>query len=636
MASITHLVQRRHARHAAPATHATNATQERRTGVQAGHTLVDLFDDRVDRWPDRVALRHHAEGRWHAISWEQYGAAVHDTAAGLVALGLRPGDRIGLLAGNQPRWHMADLGILSAGGVSVPAYPSATASQVAHVLGHSACRMCFVGDLDQLAKVLLVHKRLPHLERIVLLGPAPDGLDDELLLSFDVLGERGRRLLAAEPRAVEQRTRQLRPDSLATIVYTSGTTGPPKGVCLTHANITETIRSVIDVVPVGETDRFLSFLPLSHIAERVVSHVGQIVSGGETWFARSLATVSDDLRDCRPTIFFAVPRVWEKFQDGVLDGLRRAPAPLTALADRYLQLGLEKFDARAAGVRRPPGTVLAYLALDRTIGRHLRRALGFDRCRYFVSSAAPVHPGLLRWFHAIGVPIAEVYGQTEGCGPTTMNQPGRIVVGTVGEPLPRVRVRIAPDGEVLVRGPNVCQGYHDDPSATAALIAPDGWMHSGDLGFLDDAGRLRITGRKKDLIITSSGKNVAPQDIETALSAEALISQAVVVGDGRPYLTALLALDVQAVLARLGPGIARADPEVLAGHPDVQQEVERAVERVNAGRAPIERIKTWRILPRELTIVSGELTPTLKVRREVVTGRFHELVQEMYARSEQR
>jgi long-chain acyl-CoA synthetase len=277
--------------------------------------------------------------------------------------------------------------------------------------------------------------------------------------------------------------------------------------------------------------------------------------------------------------------------------------------------------------------VLAYLALDRTIGRRLRRGLGLDRCRYFVSAAAPVHPGLLRWFHAIGLPIAEVYGQSEDCGPTTMNRPGRIAIGSVGEPLPRVQLRIGADGEVLVRGPNVCLGYHDDPTATTELLAPDGWMRSGDLGRLDDEGRLHITGRKKDLIITSSGKNVAPQDIETALSAEPFISQAVVVGDGRPYLTALIALDAQAVTARLGPGIAQADAEVLAAHPAVAQEVEHAVGRVSTGRAPIERIKAWRILPRELTIASGELTPTLKVRREVVTGRFRELVDEMYARS---
>jgi long-chain acyl-CoA synthetase len=616
--------------------HPGRGARPRRPTIDPGQTLPQMFTDRVQQWPERPALRHHVGGTWRPISWAQYGTWVREAAAGLVALGLEPGDRVGLLAGNQPRWHMADLGTLSAGGVSVPAYPSSAASQVAHILGHSEARVCFVGDRDQLAKVLLALRHLPVLEHVVVLGPVPDGLDDDLVLTFEDLCARGRRLLAADGDVVADRTRRLRPDSVATIVYTSGTTGLPKGVRLTHANITETIRSLIEIVPVWPTDRFLSFLPLSHVAERVVSHFAQIAAGGETWFARSFATVADDLRDCRPTIFFAVPRVWEKFQAGVLEQFHGAPGPLAAAARRYLQLGIERVEAREAGRRRPIAQVLAYLVMDGVVGRRVRRGLGLDQGRVFVSAAAPVHPDLLRWFDAIGVPIAEVYGQTEDCGPTTMNRPGRIRIGTVGEPIPRVEVRIADDGEVLVRGPNVCAGYHEDRGATDALLDGDGWMHSGDIGRIDADGRLHLTGRKKDLIITSSGKNIAPQEIETDLRAEPLISQAVVVGDGQPYLTALLALDADAVLSRLGRSETHADAEALATHPVVREEIERSVEHVNAGRAPIERIKAWRLLPRDLTIVGGELTPTLKVRRAVVTGRFHELVEEMYARSDSR
>ena len=256
--------------------------------------------------------------------------------------------------------------------------------------------------------------------------------------------------------------------------------------------------------------------------------------------------------------------------------------------------------------------------------------MGLDRGRIFVSSAAPVDPELLRWFHAIGVPIAEVYGQTEDCGPTTMNRPGRIRIGTVGEPLPGLEVRIAADGEVLVRGPNVCAGYWDDPEATSALLQ-DGWMHSGDLGELD-GGYLRIIGRKKDLIVTSSGKNIAPQDMETHLRAEPFVSQAVVVGDGRKYLTALISLDTDAVQDVIRGPDGSGSTEVLATHPAVEREIIGAVERLNAGRAPAERIKAWRILPRELTVAGGELTPTLKVKRAVVVDRFGDLVEEMYAR----
>jgi long-chain acyl-CoA synthetase len=617
-----------------PATSRRAETVSEAPPLEAGQTLVDLFFDRAARWPQRPALRERRDDRWGATTWADYGAAVREAAAGLVALGIDDGDRVGILAGNQPRWHMADLGVMAAGAVSVPAYPTGTASQVAHVLGDSGSRACFVGDRDQLAKLLLARLRVPHLERIISLGEPPDGMDDDVLLTFDDLRSLGRQLLEHQPGVIEDRARALRPDSLATIVYTSGTTGPPKGAMITHRNVAETIRAMTRVVSVGPRDRFLSFLPLSHVAERCTSHLAQVVSGGETWFARSMATVPEDLRACRPTIFFAVPRMWEKFQQGAQAELARAPGPVRAAVDRMIGLGLAHV-AASEGRAGPPRwrDRLAYVTLDRTIGARIRRQMGLDQGRIFVSAAAPVDPELVRWFHAVGIPIAEVYGQTEDCGPTTMNRPGRIRIGTVGEPLPGVEVRIAPDDEVLVRGPNVCAGYWHAPEATAALLA-DGWMHSGDLGVLE-GGYLRITGRKKDLIVTSSGKNIAPQDLETRLRSQPLISQAVVVGDGRKYLTALLALDDDAVVAALArtdhPGPGRGTTEVLATHPRVHAEIARAIERLNAGRAPAERIKQWRILPRELTVAGDELTPTLKVKRAVVIEQFRDLIDEMYA-----
>jgi long-chain acyl-CoA synthetase len=614
---------------------ATVTQETERPQRKRRETIIDIFFGHTKESPERPAMRHNVDGVWRAISWGAYGTAVREASAGLVTLGIEPGDRVGLVAANQPRWHMADLGIVAVGAISVPVYPTGAASQVAHVLGHSGCRVCFVGDRDQLAKVLLVQRRLPELERIVVLEPPPAGLDDDLLLTFEDLQALGRDRLEQDPGTVDRRAREITVDSLATIVYTSGTTGPPKGVMLTHANVVDTITCITDVIPVGPTDRYLSFLPLSHIAERIVSHIGLILSGGETWFARSLATLAEDLRACRPTIFFAVPRVWEKFQDAVLYELGHSPRPVRALAERYIRLGLERVEARTTGQRTPLANHAAYLALDRTVGRKIRQGLGLDHGRVFVSAAAPIRPDLLRWFHAVNLPVAEVYGQTEGSGPTTLNRPGRIRVGTVGEPLPRVEVRIAPDGEILVRGPNVCSGYYRQPEATRALLGEDGWMRTGDSGHLDRLGYLHITGRKKDLIITSSGKNIAPQEMETALAAEPLISQAIVVGDGRPYLTALLALDVDAAIAYVENrdghrGGDLVDLEVLASHPAIREELDHSVRRFNAGRAPIEQVKAWRILPRELTIVGGELTPTLKVRREIVAGRFHELIDEMY------
>jgi long-chain acyl-CoA synthetase len=600
--------------------------------IGEGESLGDVFVDRVGRWPERTALRENVDGAWESISWADYGAAVREAAAGLVALGVAPGDRVGIMSGNQPPWHMADIATLRAGAVTVPVYPTSAASQAAYVLSHSASRICFVGDRDQLAKVLLARQHAPAVERLVLLNGSTEGLDDDVLLTFDDLRSLGRDELSRHPAVVDDRSGGLGPDSLATIVYTSGTTGRPKGVLITHRNISETIRSISAVVDVGPTDRFLSFLPLSHIAERAVSHFGQVLTGGETWFARGLATIADDLRACRPTIFFAVPRVWEKFQAAVLDELAGSPRPVRALTDRYIELGLARVgEGDGSNWDAPLTDKLTYLSLDHTVGARIRSGLGLDQGRIFVSAAAPINPELLRWFHAIGIPVGEVYGQTEDCGPTTINAPDRIRVGTVGERLPGVEVRIGDDGEILVRGPNVCAGYHEDPDATAALIDSDGWMHSGDLGRMDAYGYLHITGRKKDLIVTSSGKNIAPQDIETRLRADPLVSQAIVVGDRRSYLGALVSLDVESAADKLGENVRHVDLEALSGHPLVEAAMERAIERINAGHAPVERIRAWRVLPRELTVAGGELTPTLKVKRDVVIARFGDLVDEMYA-----
>ena len=597
--------------------------------IAVGRTIVDLFRDHVDRFGDRPALRIHRRAGWEAISWREYGDTVDRVTAGLAALGVEPGARVGLLSSNRPEWHQADLGVLAAGGVTVPVYPTNAASQVAYVLGHSRSEVCFVENRDQLAKVLLRRDGLPHLRRIVLFD-GMDGLDDPLVLDFAQLldlGERHRRL---HPELLAERAAAVTPASLATIVYTSGTTGPPKGAMISHRNIEWTIRAVTAIVPIGPDDRFLSFLPLSHIAERTVSHFGQIVAGGETWFARSLVTVAEDLRACRPTIFFAVPRVWEKFHEAILEELHTKPPVMGRLVDRLVHAGEARVDAVQAQRRISLRDWFEWQLLDRSIGALLRRKLGLDRARVLVSGAAPIDPSLLRWFHAIGLPIAEVYGQTEDCGPSTLNPPGRIRIGTVGRPLPGVDVRLAPDGEVLVRGGNVCAGYADDPEATAQLIDDLGWMHSGDLGALDGAGYLSITGRKKDLIITASGTNIAPQEIETRLRSEPLLSQAVVVGDRRPYLTALLTLDVEAVTRWAEERGRIVDMEGLASDPDLLAEVAASVERVNAEHARVEGIKRWHILSHDFTMAADELTPTLKVKRGVVTAKYAEVIDELY------
>jgi long-chain acyl-CoA synthetase len=605
--------------------------EERSATPVRADTIVHLFREVARRRPDAVALRYHDGTDWQPITWHDYEQAVAETAAGLRAMGLEPGERVGLLSSNSAQWHIADLAMLSAGLVSTPIYATSSSTQIAYLLTDAGSRVCFVEDGKQLAKVLLRRHELPLLERVVVLEPL-DGADDSFVTTLSELRREGAAHLEAGGATLDAMVDGVTPDSLATLVYTSGTTGPPKGAMITHANVMATLRSLTSIIDLRPTDRFLSFLPLSHITERSISHFGQLASGGETWFARSLATVPDDLRACRPTLFFAVPRVWEKFQESIIDAAAHAPAPLAALLREYLELAAKRGDG---SVPLESGRDRAmYEALHHTIGTMLRHKLGLDRARLLASGAAPVHPDLLRWFHGLGLAVAEGYGQTEVTLCTTLNPADDIRIGTVGRSIPGVEVRIAEDGEVLVRGANVCAGYWNKPEASAELVDADGWLHSGDLGVLDSDGYLHISGRKKDLIITAYGKNISPSEIETALRRETLISQAVVVGDSRPFLTALLTLDADAAAewaARTGRSLA---VEALTEDDALRAAVDEAVQRVNAMHSHAEGIRRWRLLPRDLTVADGDLTPTLKVRREVVTAAHHELIDEMYAEQE--
>jgi long-chain acyl-CoA synthetase len=596
-----------------------------------GSTIVEIFWHNAERYGPRAALRRRVDGEWETTTWDGYAELVRHVAAGLIRLGLSAGDRVGILSANRREWHLADLGILSAGGVTVPVYPTNSSSQVAYVLSHSGCRYLFVEDLDQLSKVLLRRDELPDLERVFVFDRG-EGLDHDFVGDLTDLDDLAADELAIHPTVLEDRTQAIHPDDMATIVYTSGTTGRPKGVVLTHGNIAANIDNITRVVPIGPDDRFLSFLPLSHIAERTVSDFGEVLAGGETWFAESLASVQQDLQDCRPTIFFAVPRVWEKFREGVREEIEGLARPQRALAERYLHLAARKGRVTGSGPVLSLVERAQYKALDALVGRTIRAGLGLDRARFLVSGAAPVHPDLLRWFHGLGLPVAEVYGQTENCGVSTVNPPGAVRIGTVGPAVPGVQVRIADDGEVLVRGRNTTPGYYRDDVGTAELLDAEGWMHTGDLGVLDDDGYLSITGRKKDLIINASGKNISPQEIETRLRYEPLISQAVVVGDGRPYLTALLTLDEEA-LHEWGAAHGRSGTlEALVSDPEVLEEVAESVERVNLEHARVEGIKRWHVLPHDLTVAGGDLTPTLKVKRQVVAERYADVIEELYAR----
>ena len=482
-----------------------------------GATILEALAANAHRHPGSPAMRHLTEGQsmaddWHVVTWAEYLLAAREIAGGLAELGVAPGQRVAVLSANRVEWHLADLGILLNGSITVPVYPTSSPSQVAYVLGDAETTVCFVDTHAQLGKVIAVRDQLPALRHVVLTaGKRRTG--DSFVVGFEALRRAGADRLRRHGDVVDERTRGVKAGDIATIVYTSGASGTPKGVVLTHDNIMFALRNVTPVYAIGEGDRLLSFLPLSHIAERMMSELMPIAVGGETWFARSLATVAEDLPICRPTVFFAVPRVWEKLRESIERRVRAEPLPLRMAFTGYMRLGRLKVTAEQADRPVQKTALDLYRTLDMTLGAAMRRRTGLDKARVLITAAAPSHPELISWFHAAGLPLLQLYGQTEGCGPTAANRPGHVRIGTVGTALPGVNITIAPDDEILVKGGNVCLGYLNDPSATAELIDEAGFMHTGDTGAFEEDGSLRIIGRKKDIIITAAGENIAPEGI---------------------------------------------------------------------------------------------------------------------------
>jgi long-chain acyl-CoA synthetase len=596
-----------------------------------GDTITKRFHDTVERRGDAAALKYRDGDEWREISWNGYAKAVREVAMGLAALGVDPGQAVAILSRNRPEWHIADIGAMCAGAVTVPIYTTSSPQQAAYIAGHAEAAVIVVEDEEQLRKIEKERSELSSLRHAVVVDDHPESADG-FVLSLNALRERGRAYDADHPGEYDDRRTKASPDDVATIVYTSGTTGPPKGAMLTHSNIVWTVDSLLQVFdePFG-TGRRLSFLPLSHIAERITSHMGQVVNGVETWFAESLDTVLRDLQACRPTVIFAVPRVWEKFYAGIRARLAGLPEEQRMSAEGAVYVSTAVVEMRQAGEEPIEEMTHGLHTAEEQMFGPLRAALGLDQCVFFISGAAPINVDILKFFHAVNMPIAEVYGQTEGSGPTSLNPRERIKIGTVGPPLPGVEVRIADDGEVLVRGGNVFAGYFKNEDATAEMLE-GGWMHTGDVGELDDDGYLRITDRKKDLIITSSGKNIAPQELENALKYHPLISQAVVIGDRRPYLVALITLDQEALPTFAAEhGLAATDPAELSRDPAVEEAVAAAVESVNAQFSRAEGIKRWRILPRDFLMEAEEITPTLKVRRRAIVEKFASDIDDLYA-----
>lgn len=591
-------------------------------------TMLHALHDQAARLEHRPALWSHHGGAYVPTSWFDYAQRVKRFALGLHARGFREGDPLGILSFNREAWHVGDLGAMALGGVPVGLYTTSSLEQLVYILGHCEARFLLVENAKHLATGLELQKRLPALKHLIVVD-APTPLPEGVLRYADVLADGAK----ADEAPYWDSVHALHPDGLGTLIYTSGTTGQPKGVALSHRNLAWTAKQLIDTLGYRdlEDERIVSYLPLSHIAEQIVSLHSPLLEGTQVYFADSMDALGRNLQQVRPTIFFAVPRVWEKFKSKAEEGLAAQPPLKRRLVEWARATALER-NTRALSQERVPSFLEAkYVLAQRLVFAPLKARMGLDKVRLYSTSAAPIGREVLDFFASIDVVLLEAWGMTELSGPATVSTPECARHGTVGRPMLGVEVRIAEDGEILVKGGNVCLGYHRNPEATQELLE-DGWLHSGDVGELDAEGFLRITGRKKEIIVTSGGKKTSPANIEELLKAVAPVGHALVVGDRRNYLVALVTLEPDRVRRFARERGLPEDVTALATDPRLQQHLQEALDReVNPKLSRFEGIKRFRVLPGEFTIDGGELTPSMKVRRKAVEQKYAATIDALYA-----
>lgn len=604
------------------------------------HTIADLPFHIMGRFAKPMLIGRCRGSEVAGLSSKQAFEQIRDLSLGFSALGMGPRDRVALVSESRPEWMLADLAVLAGGGVLVPIYPTLSAAQVRYILEDSGARIALVSTRLQLDKLQEVRHQLAALEAIVVMDPAAATTVSPSVFTLDGVAERGHVRMTAEwgaGREFREIARAVRPDQLATIIYTSGTTGEPKGVMLTHGNLVANLYAGAKALEVHEDDTALSFLPLSHAFERMVAYV-YLLCGVTIVFAESFETIGRDIVAVKPTVLTGVPRVYEKLHARIMEKGQAGSGVKTALFRWAVGAG----EARARAILRgtQPGPLVSMQAAlaDRLVFSKIREGLG-GRIRYLVSGSAPLSVSVAEFFYGVGLRVIEGYGLTETAPILTVNPPDAPRAGTVGKAVEGVELRIAADGEILARGPNVMSGYYNKPQATAEVLK-DGWFHTGDIGTIDANGYLAITDRKKDLLVTSGGKKIAPQPIEAVLKRSPIVSEAVVLGDRRKYAAALIVPDFKALERRLQdlgrpahPGVPAAGverPELLA-RPDVLALYQEIIDALNRDLSQFERIKRIALLPAEFSIETGELTPTLKVKRKVVEERWRGEIEKLYA-----
>ena len=572
-------------------------------------TIPARLFKQAEQYATAPAYHYKSSGNWISVTWRDYAKQVEQAGRALIHLGFEKEQTTCILGFNRPEWCIFDVATMAIGGAAAGIYTTNSPEEIFYICDHAHAHSILIEDKGQWDKLSEVIERLPALERVITMqGCEP--IDHPKVMTWDEFLAQGDH---TKPEDFFSRMDELAPTGLATLIYTSGTTGPPKGVMLSHENLAWTAGQITNLFHLGPDDRVISYLPLSHIAEQVFSLHAPLTYGYQVYFAESLEELPNNLKEVKPTIFFGVPRIWEKFYAALSGKISQATGTKEKLLRWAMGVGAVKSRAQMEAKGLGLSDVLQFMLANKLLLSKIKGALGLECCKIFVSGAAPISKEILEYFAKLNIIVSEVYGQSEDTGPTTFNAPGAVRLGTVGQAFPGVEVKIAEDGEILVRGKNVFQGYFKDTVATFDAIK-DGWLHSGDLGELDGDGFLTITGRKKDIIITAGGKNIAPKNIEASFKNHSLITEAVVIGDRRKFLSALLTVD----------------PESTLSQEEQKAELDRIVEEVNAHFARVEHIRKYIVLPRQLTMEDGELTPTLKVKKKNVFENWADEIEAMY------
>ncbi|TFZ06342.1 long-chain fatty acid--CoA ligase [Ramlibacter henchirensis] len=601
--------------------------------VLEGDTVPVMFWNAVRLRGPKVWMRQKELGLWRSWTWDEAGRIVRELGGGLMALGLQPRDTASILANTRAEWVWADLAVLSAGGVSNGIYPTDAPSQVQFLCEDSGTSILFVEDEEQLDKALEVRERLPRLRRIVVMDmEGLRDLADPMVLSFDALRQLGREYNAQHPQELDRRVQACKPGELAILVYTSGTTGKPKGAMHSHGALVYITRAYNPLLPQDESDERMCFLPLCHIAERIAGEYFPLYTGSRVNFVENPETVPENIREIQPTVFFAVPRVWEKFYSAVMIGLRESTKLQQAIYAWSIRVGGRIADRVLAGKPVPGALKLQFLVARALALDNVRKLIGIHRARFLLTGAAPISPELIRWYLSLGLPMLEAWGMTETCGASSCVPPGRIKPGTIGPAGAHNQMRVDPaTGEIQVKGPNVFMGYLNQPEKTAESFTTDGWFRTGDVGGVDEDGYFRITDRMKDIIITAGGKNITPSELENELKFSPYITDAVIIGDKKPYLTAIIMIDQENVEKYAQDhDVPFSNYASLTRAREVQDLIQGEIDRVNARFARVEQIKRFFLLDTQLSAEDEELTPTMKLKRKLVERKYAPQIDAMY------